>query len=90
MTQRVLKSTHDDLADAIAHVEDGEPILLEHDGKALAAIISITDLKLLEAYIEELEDRTDREEAAKTLAEIAREGTVPYDVVRRELGLDGE
>ena len=90
MTQRVLKSTHDDLADAIEHVEDGEPILLEHDGKPLAAIISITDLKLLEAYIEELEDRTDREEAAKTLAEIAREGTVPYDVVRRELGLDGE
>ena len=90
MTQRVLKSMHDDLADAIEHVEDGEPILLEHDGKPLAAIISITDLKLLEAYIEELEDRTDREEAAKTLAEIAREGTVPYDVVRRELGLDGE
>ena len=90
MTQRALKSTHDDLADAIEHVEDGEPILLEHDGKPLAAIISITDLKLLEAYIEELEDRTDREEAAKTLAEIAREGTVPYDVVRRELSLDGE
>jgi len=90
MTQRVLKSPHEDLADAIERVKDGEPVLLEHDGKPLAAIISITDLKLLEAYFEELEDRIDREEAAKTLAEIAREGTVPYDVARRELGLDGE
>ena len=90
MTQRVIKSPHEDLADAIEHVEDGDPVLLEHDGKPLAAIISVTDLRLLEAYIEELEDRIDREEAAKALVEIAREGTVPYDVVRRELGLDGE
>ena len=90
MTQRVLKSPHEDLADAIEHVEDGEPVLLEHDGKPLAAIISVGDLRLLEQYIEELEDRIDREEAAKALEEIAREGTVPYDVVRRELGLEGE
>ena len=90
MTQRVLNSTHDDLADAIEHIEDGEPVLLEHDGKPLAAIISITDLRLLEAHLEEREDRIDREEAAKTLAEMAREGTVPYNVVKRELGLDGE
>ncbi len=90
MTQRVIKSPHENLADAIEHVEDGEPVLLEYDGKPLAAIISITDLKLLEAYIEQLEDRIDREEAAKNLAEIAREGTVPYDVVRRELHLDSE
>ena len=87
MTQRVLKSTHEDLADAIERVEDGEPVLLEHDGKPLAAIISISDLKLLEAYFEELEDRIDHEEAAKTLAEIAREGTVPYEEFRKELGL---
>jgi antitoxin (DNA-binding transcriptional repressor) of toxin-antitoxin stability system len=90
MTQRVLNSPHDDLADAIEQIEDGEPVLLEHDGKPLAAIISITDLRLLEAYFEELEDRIDREEAAKALADMAREGTVPYDTVRRELGLDGE
>jgi PHD/YefM family antitoxin component YafN of YafNO toxin-antitoxin module len=90
MTQRVLNSPHDDLADAIEHIGDGEPVLLEHDGKPLAAIISIGDLRLLEAYVEELEDRSDREEAAEALAEIAREGTVPYDIVKRELGLDGE
>ncbi len=90
MTQRALNSTHDDLADAIEHVEDGEPVLLEQDGRPLAAIISITDLRFLEGCLEEREDRIDREEAVKTLAEIAREGTVPYDAVKRELGLGGE
>ena len=90
MTQRMLQSTHDDLADAIEHIEDGGPVLLEHDGKLLAAIISIADLRVLEARLEELEDQIDREEAAKALAEIAREGTVPYEAARRELGLDGE
>ena len=85
MTPRVLKSPHDDLADAIEHVEDGEPILLEHDGKPLAAIISITDLKLLEAYIEELEDRVDREEIEKALAEPS--DPVPYEEFRKELAL---
>ncbi len=90
MPQRLLKSTHDDLADAIEHIEDGEPVLLEHDGRVLAALISIPDLRILEARLDELEDRRDREEAAKALEEIAREGTVPYETVRRELGLDGE
>lgn len=84
MTQRVLKSTHDDLADAIEHVEDGKPVLLEHDGKPLAAIISVTDLKLLEAYIEELEDGVDREEIEKALAEPS--DPVPYEEFRKELG----
>lgn len=90
MTQRVLKSTHEDLADAIESVEDGKPVLLEHGGRPLAALISITDLRLLETYLEELDDRIDREEAATTLADIAREGTIPYSSVRRELGLGGE
>ena len=85
MTQRVLNSPHDDLADAIEHIEDGEPVLLEHDGKPLAALISITDLRLLEAYFEELEDRIDREEIKKALAEPS--DPVPYEEFRKELGL---
>ena len=85
MTQRVLKSPHEDLADAIEHVEDGEPVLLEHDGKPLAAIISVSDLRLLEAYLEELEDRIDREELEKALAESS--DPVPYEEFRKELGL---
>jgi antitoxin Phd len=90
MTQRVLESPHDDLADAIERVEDGKPVLLQCNGKPMAAIISVTDLRLLEQYMEELEDRIDIEEAQKALAEIEKEGTVPYEQVRRELGLADE
>ena len=85
MPQRVLNSPHDDLADAIEHIEDGEPVLLEHDGKPLAAIVSMNDLRLLEAYFEELEDRIDREEIEKVLAEPS--DPVPYEEFRKELGL---
>jgi hypothetical protein len=51
-------------------------------------MICVSDLKLLEEHIEKLEDRIEREEAAKALAEIAREGAVPYEQVRRELGIE--
>ncbi len=85
MTRRVLKSLHEDLADAIEHIEDGAPVLLEYDGKPQAAIISMTDLKLHQAYIEELEDRIDREEIEKALAE--HSDPVPYEEFRKELGL---
>lgn len=90
MTQRTLNSPHDDLADAIERIQDGEPVLLSHGDKPVAALISVKDLRLLEQYFEELEDRIDCEEAEKALAEIAKEGTVPYEQVRRELGLGGE
>ena len=85
MTQRVLKSPHEDLADAIERVEDGEPVRLEHNGKPLAAIISIADLNLLEAYFEEIEDRIDRVAIEKALAEPS--DPVPYEEFRKELGL---
>ena len=90
MTHQVLESVHDDLADAIEHVHDGEPVLLECDGKPLAALVSIRDLKLLEKYIEELEDRIDLQAADEALREVERDGTVPWETVRQELGLEDD
>ena len=86
MTEQILASTHDDLSDAIQRVQDGEPVLLECGGKPVAGIVSVRDLKLLERYIEELENRIDIEEVEKTLAEIEREGTIPWQQAKRELG----
>lgn len=85
MTQRILQTTHDDLADAIEHVQDGEPVLLECGGKPVAALVSVRDMRLLEQYAEELEDRVDREEAEKALAEPP--DPVPYEEFRKELDL---
>ena len=87
MTYHTLDKLHEDIEAALADVADGTPVLVEHQGKALCAIISINDLSILSARLEEMEDRIDHTEAAEALAEIAREGTIPYEQVRRELGL---
>ena len=58
-----------------------ERIVLSRRGKPLAALVPLEDLALLE----ELEDRLDVEEARKALAE--SDEHIPYDEVRRELGL---
>ena len=50
-------------------------------GKALAAIVPAEDLQLLEEW----EDRLDLEAARKALAE--SEERIPYERVRKELGL---
>lgn len=47
--------------------------------------MSVEDLRLLEHYLEELEERIDLTEAVKSLEEAEREGTVPYAVVRQEV-----
>ena len=51
-------------------------------GKAVAALIPLEDLALLE----ELEDRLDVEEAERRLAD-PNEVPIPYEQVQKELGL---
>lgn len=87
MTTHVLNSIHDDLGNLIERIEPGHPILLQCGDTALGALVSIDDLRLLEHYLVELEDRLDLEEARKALEEVGREGALPYRTVRQELGL---
>lgn len=63
--------------------DSGERIVLRHEGKPIAAIVSLEDL----AAIEELEDLTDIAEIRAVREEIDREGTVPLALVRERLGL---
>ena len=58
----------------------GERIVLERHGKAVAALVSVEDLELLES----LEDRLDAE---AVLAAREEPGDVPYEEVRRKAGL---
>lgn len=78
MTPRTFDDLQEDVRTALAEVADGNPVPIEDHGKARYAIISLHGLKLLSACIEAVEDRINREEAAKTLLEIAREGAIPY------------
>lgn len=85
MTSQMLQSMHDDLSEPLCAVQDGDPVVLEFDGRPIAALISIQDLQILQTRLEELEDRLDLAEIAQVKA--ASEGTVPYEEVRKELGL---
>ncbi len=60
-----------------------ERLVLTRRGKKLVALVPIEDVNLLEA----LEDRIDLEEARLALAEAKRKGTVPWEKIKKELGL---
>lgn len=61
----------------------GQRIILHRHGKALAAIIPVGDLELLEA----IEDSVDIEKATKALKEAAKKGTISWSDLKKELGL---
>lgn len=58
----------------------GERIVLERHGKAVAALVSVDDLALIEA----IEDRLDAE---AVLVARTEPGEIPYEEVRRKAGL---
>jgi prevent-host-death family protein len=74
----------DGLSDTLNRVSYGkERIVIKRHGKELAALVPMEDL----VFLEELEDRLDLEEARAALAEAREKGTIPWDKVRKELGL---
>jgi prevent-host-death family protein len=77
----------DDLEEVLHYVEKGQPILLNKNGKEVAAIISIEDLHLLERLIEEEEDRIDASEAKEILTEVKEQGTVSWESLKASVGL---
>ena len=60
----------------------GERIVLHRRGKDLVAVVPIADL----AALERLEDQLDLEAAKRALAE--SDERIPYEQVRRDLGLE--
>ena len=63
----------------------GERIVLHRRGREVAVLIPVEDLQVLEA----VEDRIDAAQAKRVLAEMEAkaEKPIPYERVRRELGL---
>ena len=67
----------------------GDRIIVQRRGKDVAAMISIDELRRMDSLLEELQDRLDAKEAEKILAEMTAKGEkpVPYERIRKELGL---
>jgi hypothetical protein len=71
-------------ADAINRAAFGnERVLLRRRGRAVAAVVPIEDLRLLEA----LEDRIDLVDARSALAQANKKGAESLDVILKDLGL---
>ncbi len=84
MTTIALKKAQTELADTIKRVQEtGERIALEQDGREVAALVSIEDLR----FLEELEERQDLDAYRAALAEAEREGTVPLEKILEEYGI---
>ncbi|MEK7369153.1 MAG: type II toxin-antitoxin system prevent-host-death family antitoxin [Planctomycetota bacterium] len=84
MTTVTAVKARDQFAELVSRVGYGkERIAVTRRGKAVAAIVPIEDMKLLE----EIEDRIDLEDARKALTEAKRKGTISLSRLKKELGL---
>ena len=84
MTHVSAGQLHDDLDTTIRRIaNDHERIILRRNGKNRVALVPMKDLALLEA----IEDREDLEDVRAIREEIKREGTVPWETVKKDLGL---
>jgi len=83
MSEMTVKEAEATLARTVRRVrDDRERFTLTEGGKPVAAIVTTEDL----AFLEDLEERIDLEEARKALAEGG--DPIAFETIRRELGLD--
>lgn len=88
MTTVTTKEARDQLSELVNRAAYGkERIILTRRGKGIAALIPLDDLLLLEQMMSRMEDQADLEAAQTALDEAKREGTVPWEKVKEELGL---
>ena len=66
---------------------DDKRVVLLQDGKEMAAIISMEAFEFLERMVEKMEDEIDLADSRSALAEAEQEGTIPWEQVKKELGL---
>jgi Phd_YefM. len=75
----------EEFADAINRAAFGnERIVLRRRGRAIAAVVPIDDLRLLE----DLDDRCDLIDARAALAELTKKGAKSLDAILQDLGSD--
>jgi len=84
MVTRISTSkARDGFAEVLEEAQKGHRYLVRSHKRNIAAIVSVEDLAILEA----IENRHDIKAARAALEEIERDGTVPWDQVKSELGL---
>ena len=83
-TRKTFSKARSELTEIVNHVAFGhDRYILTRNGKELAAIVSVEDLKVLE----ELEDKLDLETARRIDKDIKKRGTIKWKDAKKELGL---
>jgi prevent-host-death family protein len=62
-------------------------VVVTRNGKKMVAIVSIEDLKLLERLADKIEDELDLEDIRAALREYEEGKTIPWETVKKDLGL---
>lgn len=86
MPRMTAAKARDNFSDLLGQVTFAkERITVTRRGRAVAAVVPIEDLKLLEA----IEDHLDAKDALEALEEWERDGrpSIPWEQVKKELGL---
>jgi len=65
----------------------GERVMVTRRGKRIVGIVSAEEMELLEAVLDAIEDEIDIPLIKERIAEIERGECVPWEQVKRELGL---
>ena len=84
MSRAASPKTSNRIDGTLDRLRQGQRIVLKKGRRAVAAVVSMQDLRLLE----KLEDQMDVEIARKRLAD-PNEVPIPYERIRKELGLSG-
>jgi prevent-host-death family protein len=72
-----------DFADVVKGVRRGQRFLIQRHGKGIAAVVSVEDLEILEM----IERRQDLRDAQVALERVEREGAIPWEEAKAQLGL---
>jgi prevent-host-death family protein len=87
MTRVSVAEARRDLAGIINRVSVArERVVISRHDTDVAAVISIDDLRLLDALMDKWEDEQDAADAEAALLEV-REGTIAWETIKRELDL---
>lgn len=84
ITAKAARESFSELVSRAAYSK--EHVVVTRNGKKMAALIPIEEFALLESVLNELEYKRDVDEARQALDEI-KEGTVPWEKVKSDLGL---
>jgi prevent-host-death family protein len=88
MTRLTASKAREEFADTLNRVAFGkERIVLHRRGKDLVALIPAEELRAVEKVLDALEDRLDLEDAEAALADPRNKKTIPWDEIKRGLGL---